>query len=110
MARNLVRHFKAALHRAGLPLSFRFHDLRHTAATLMIAGGVPLKTISDILGHSTIQVTADTYGYIFEEDKQRALNTLAQVPGKKPEAAQEKQGAPPEEKPIEPPQEGDEPS
>jgi integrase len=66
MARNLVRHFKAALQRAKLPSSFRFHDLRHTAATLMLAAGVPLKTVSDILGHSSIQVTADTYGYTFE--------------------------------------------
>jgi integrase len=110
MARNLVRHFKAALQRAKLPSSFRFHDLRHTAATLMLAAGVPLKTVSDILGHSSIQVTADTYGYTFEEDKQRALDTLAQALGKKPEAAREKQSTPPEEKPIEPPQEGNEPS
>ncbi|NTU79276.1 MAG: site-specific integrase [Chloroflexales bacterium] len=93
MPRNLVRHFKAALQRAKLPASVRFHDLRHTAATLMIAAGVPLKTVSDILGHSSIQMTADTYGYTFEEDKQRALDTLAQVLEKKTETAQEKQGA-----------------
>jgi integrase len=106
MARNLVRHFKATLQRAGLSSSFRFHDLRHTAATLMLAAGVPLKTVSDILGHSSIQVTADTYGYTFEEDKQRALDTLAQALGKKPEVGQEKQGTPPEDKQVEPPSRG----
>lgn len=110
MARNLVRHFKAALQRAGLPSSFRFHDLRHTAATLMLAAGVPLKTVSYILGHSSIQVTADTYGYTFEEDKQRALDTLAQMLAKKAEAAQKKRGAPAEDTQVEPPQGEDEPS
>ncbi len=105
-----MRHFKSALHRAKLPSSFRFHGLRHTAATLMLSAGVSLKTVSDILGHSSIQVTADTYGYTFEEDKQRALDTLAQALGKKPQAGQEKQGTHPEEKPVEPPQEGNEPS
>jgi integrase len=81
--RNLTRHFKALLKRAGLPSRTRFHDLRHTAATLMLAAGVPLKTVSDILGHSSIQVTVDTYGYTFEEDKQRALDALAQTLRKK---------------------------
>lgn len=40
------------------------HDLRHTAATLMIAQGVPLSIVSDILGHSSIQVTKDLYGHL----------------------------------------------
>lgn len=79
LPRNLTRHFKASLRRAKLPSTTRFHDLRHTAATLMLGAGVPIKTVSDILGHSSIQVTADTYGYTFEEDKQRALDTLAQT-------------------------------
>jgi integrase len=79
IVRNLLRHYKGVLKKAGLPSTTRFHDLRHTAATLLLAAGVPLKTISDILGHSSIQVTVDTYGYTFEEDKQRALDTLAQT-------------------------------
>jgi integrase len=45
----------------------------------MLGAGVPIKTVSDILGHSSIQVTADVYGYTFEENKQRALDTLAQT-------------------------------
>jgi integrase len=41
----------------------RLHDLRHTCATLLIEAGVPLKTVSGILGHSTIAITADLYGH-----------------------------------------------
>ncbi len=56
-----------ALHRhcaaAGLP-AIRFHDLRHTAASIMVAGGVPLRTVQEVLGHSTISITADVYTHI----------------------------------------------
>ena len=68
-----------SLGRAGLPTTTRFHDLRHTAATLMIGAGVPLKTVSDILGHSSIKLTADTYGYTFEQQMESALENLAQL-------------------------------
>ena len=54
----------------------RFHDLRHTAASLMILEGVDLKTISDILGHSSISITADIYGHVLEEQKRKAVSTL----------------------------------
>lgn len=42
----------------------RLHDLRHTHATLMLADGVPIKTVSQRLGHKTIAVTVDTYGHV----------------------------------------------
>jgi integrase len=48
--RNVERDFKLALSRAGLPLSIRFHDLRHFAATLMLIAGVKLKVASERLG------------------------------------------------------------
>jgi integrase len=48
----LLDHFRGALKKAGLP-AIRFHDLRHTAVTLMLADGVPLVTVSKILGHSS---------------------------------------------------------
>lgn len=41
-----------------------FHTLRHSAATLMLAGGVDLKTVSTMLGHSQIGLTADTYASV----------------------------------------------
>ncbi len=54
------RHFAALARAAGLP-PIRLHDLRHTAASLALAAGVPLKIVSDQLGHSSITITADTY-------------------------------------------------
>lgn len=65
------RHFKPAVVRAELDTRTRFHDLRHTAAALMIAEGAHLLTVKERLGHSTIKVTADRYGHLFpslEED------------------------------------------
>ena len=65
------RHFKPAVVRAELDSRTRFHDLRHTAAALMIAEGAHLLTVKERLGHSTIKVTADRYGHLFpalEED------------------------------------------
>ena len=61
--RNAVRSFKAALKAAGLP-ERRFHDLRHSCASLLLAEGVPLKVVAEMLGHSTIRLTADTYSHV----------------------------------------------
>ncbi len=55
--------FKEALHGAGLP-PVRFHDLRHTAATLLLRQGVHPKVVSEMLGHATITITLDTYSHL----------------------------------------------
>ena len=55
--------FKKALSEAGLP-AIRFHDLRHTAATLLLSRGVHPKVVSEMLGHSTITLTLDTYSHL----------------------------------------------
>lgn len=44
--------------------AIRFHDLRHTCATLALASGVPAKVVQEMLGHSTISVTLDLYGHV----------------------------------------------
>jgi integrase len=62
--RNVLRAFKQALVRAGLPESVRFHDLRHAHATLVLRAGVPLKIASGRLGHSGIGITADLYQHV----------------------------------------------
>jgi len=67
--------FKDALIRTGLPV-VRFHDLRHTAASLMIMEGVDMKTVSEVLGHQSIKITADIYGHIADEHKLDAMNRL----------------------------------
>ena len=66
-ARNVVRSFKTALGRAGLPATVRFHDLRHAAATMMLRAHVPLKVASARLGHSTVGITADLYTHAVPE-------------------------------------------
>ncbi len=59
------RSFKPAVVRAGVDHRCRFHDLRHTAAALMIAEGAHLLAVKERHGHSTIQITADRYGHLF---------------------------------------------
>ena len=61
---NLVpRHFKPLLKKAGLP-NIRFHDLRHTCATLLLTKGVHPKIVSEMLGHSSVAITLDVYSHV----------------------------------------------
>jgi integrase len=59
----ITRSFKPLLQRAGLP-NIRFHDLRHTCATLLLCRGVHAKLVQELLGHATISVTLDTYSHV----------------------------------------------
>ena len=61
--KGLLKSFHRLLKRAGLP-RVRFHDLRHTAATFMLEDGTPLKVVSEILGHSSVAITADLYMHV----------------------------------------------
>jgi integrase len=61
--RNLLRDFKKLLQDAGLP-SIRFHDLRHTAASLLLNQGIPVITVSRRLGHAKASITLDVYGHL----------------------------------------------
>ncbi len=58
--------------------SIRFHDLRHTAATPLLADNVPLVTVSKILGHSSPAITATIYAHALDESKTGAIAGLAQ--------------------------------
>ncbi len=64
-----------ALHRhcarAGIARA-RFHDLRHVAASTMLARGVPMRIIQDVLGHSAISTTADVYTHLAPADRTAA--------------------------------------
>ena len=70
------RDLQAALERAGINRKQRFHDLRHTAATLLLQAGVELKLVSQLLGHSTIALTADTYAHLLVDDVRRGMERL----------------------------------
>lgn len=76
---NLVsRHFKPALKRAGLP-DMRFHDLRHSCATLLLSMGVDHNTVSGILGHTSASFTLATYGHALPEVTRSAIDELGDV-------------------------------
>jgi integrase len=57
------KYWKPLLRRSGLP-DIRFHDLRHTCATLLLTKGVHPKIVSEMLGHSSIAITLDTYSHV----------------------------------------------
>lgn len=63
--------FIPARRRAGLSDRFRFHDLRHTAASLMIQAGYPPKMLQETLGHASIATTLDLYGHLYPGEMDR---------------------------------------
>ena len=73
--RNLVRTFASLIDKAGLP-KIRFHDLRHSHASLMIYQGEPMKLISERLGHSKISTTMDIYGHLLPNMQRDASDKL----------------------------------
>ena len=58
------RSFKKHLVKAGLSRDIRFHDLRHTAGTLLLAAGVNVKVVSEMLGHSSVSITLSIYTHV----------------------------------------------
>jgi integrase len=76
----VTRNMQRIAERAGLSRK-RLHDLRHGAASLQLAAGVPLAIISKRLGHSSINITADTYSHLLEgAGREAAERTAALVP------------------------------
>jgi integrase len=80
MPHNLiVRHFKPTLKRAGLPKSMRLYDLRHSCATLLLAGNENPKVVSERLGHASITLTLDTYSHVLPSMQQAASDKLEKM-------------------------------
>jgi len=83
-------HFKLLLQKHDLR-SIRFHDLRHSCASLLLSQGIPMKQIQDWLGHSTFATTADIYSHLDFNSKQKSADAiaLAFVPEEKDEPEEE---------------------
>lgn len=76
--RNLYREFKETLKKAGLP-NIRFHDLRHTAASLMLQQGIHPKVVQERLGHSDITLTLNTYSHVLPSMQEDAAEKMDEV-------------------------------
>jgi integrase len=72
------RRFALLSRRAGLP-KIKFHGLRHTSASLALAAGVAMKTVSDRLGHSTTSITADLYTHVSPAVASQAADAIADI-------------------------------
>lgn len=79
----LSEHFQWLLRHNHLK-KIRFHDLRHSCASLMLANGVPMKQIQDWLGHSTFATTADIYAHLDYKSKETSAAVIAGVLGGEP--------------------------
>jgi integrase len=80
-ARTTIREdFQRILRRAGLP-PVRFHDLRHTCATLRLAAGVAIKVVQEKLGHARISTTMDLYAHVMPSSKREAAEALTRLLG-----------------------------
>ena len=75
---NVTQELQRHLESAGVR-RIRFHDLRHGAATYLLEAGVPLKEVSDLLGHQQISTTADIYAHTLPETRRAAMDKLSEA-------------------------------
>jgi integrase len=73
--RNLTRHFDRVRVQAGAP-TLRFHDLRHTAVSLLLDLGVPPHVVREIVGHADVQITMAIHAHASDQEKRSALRRL----------------------------------
>ncbi|MFQ7073321.1 MAG: tyrosine-type recombinase/integrase [Christensenellales bacterium] len=76
--KTLYVHFKAIVKQMGRP-EVRFHDVRHTYATLSLQSHVDPKTLSEALGHATVAFTLDVYGHSNADMRQQAADQLERL-------------------------------
>lgn len=78
MARNPIRdrYRYAGMSR---PTDSRFHDLRHAAATFLLAQGTTLEDVKQLLGHSSITLTSNTYGHVLEQRQRQVARAMDAV-------------------------------
>ncbi len=72
---TLLDHFSRLLKDAGLP-HMHFHDLRHSAATILLSMGVPANMVQELLGHSNVSITLGIYGHVLPSTRKETLDRL----------------------------------
>ncbi|WP_425322072.1 tyrosine-type recombinase/integrase [Deinococcus metallilatus] len=77
---TLVRIFHKLVKLAEVP-DVRLHDLRHTAASLLVRHGVPIKAVAERLGHRDASLTLRVYTHVYEEQRREAALSLDQLLG-----------------------------
>jgi len=75
---NFARYFHRLCVRAGLG-HWTPHELRHSAASIMLAQGAPLRVVSEVLGHASIAITKDIYGHLIGDEKAEATKAITEV-------------------------------
>jgi integrase len=75
---NLLRTYYRVVAKAGLP-RIRFHDLRHTAATLLLLQRVPPKVVSEMLGHANIAITLELYSHVTPDMQEQAAAAMEDI-------------------------------
>jgi integrase len=70
------RSFKRVKTRSGVQEDLRFHDLRHTCATLLLSEGVNVKVVSEMLGHASIAITLNTYSHVLPDMQDSAAEVM----------------------------------
>ena len=70
------RSFKRIKTRSGVREDLRFHDLRHTCATLLLREGVNVKVVSEMLGHASISITLNTYSHVLPDMQDSAADAM----------------------------------
>jgi integrase len=71
----ISQQFQRVLEKAGLPY-MRLHDLRHSAATLLLAAGVNVKVVQEMLGHSDIRITLQMYSHVMPDMQKDAADKM----------------------------------
>lgn len=89
-ARHVIHQFHHELRKAGLP-HHRFHDLRHSCATLLLVQGVSPRVVMEILGHSEIALTMNTYSHVVPELQREAADRMESVLTPRNERARERE-------------------
>jgi site-specific recombinase XerD len=72
-----ARVWKPSLQRAGLPMSLRFHDLRHSYATWLVSDGVPINDVAKVMGHEQTSTTLNRYTHSTRDRDRRVRATFA---------------------------------